>query len=284
MQGKIMLRRILHSKQFIMGLVLVLILCFIAIFADQLAPHDPNEYHSDARLAPPEWFARGTDGYILGTDSTGRDILSRMIIGAKSSMQVALLSTFLSLVIGTVLGIVAGFKGGILDAIIMRSTEVTMAVPTMTLGVVIMAIFGTSMINLLIVMVISYWMNFARVARNEVMAIRGREFVQASRALGATNSHIMFTQILPNVTTSLIICTSNCFGSVILTESTLSYLYLGVQLPTASWGNMIAAGKDFMAVAPWTVIVPGVALMIAVMGFNFLGDGLRDVLDPKQAR
>ena len=198
MQGKIMLRRILHSKQFIMGLVLVLILCFIAIFADQLAPHDPNEYHSDARLAPPEWFARGTDGYILGTDSTGRDILSRMIIGAKSSMQVALLSTFLSLVIGTVLGIVAGFKGGILDAIIMRSTEVTMAVPTMTLGVVIMAIFGTSMINLLIVMVISYWMNFARVARNEVMAIRGREFVQASRALGATNSHIMFTQILPN--------------------------------------------------------------------------------------
>ena len=238
----------------------------------------------DARLQKPEWFSRGIDGYIFGTDSTGRDILSRMIIGAKSSMQVALFSTFLSLIIRTVLGIIAGFKGGILDAIIMRSTEVTMAVPTMTLGVVIMAIFGTSIINLLIVMVISYWMNFARVARNEVIAIRGREFVQASRALGATNSHIMFTQILPNVTTSLIICTSNCFGSVILTESTLSYLYLGVQLPTASWGNMIAASKDFMAVAPWTVIVPGVALMMAVMGFNFLGDGLRDVLDPKQTR
>ena len=279
-----MLRRILHSKQFIMGLALVLILCFIAIFADQLAPHDPNENHPYARLQAPEWFSRGLDGYIFGTDSTGRDILSRMIIGAKSSMQVALFSTFLSLIIGTVLGIIAGFKGGILDAIIMRSTEVTMAVPTMTLGVVIMAIFGTSMINLLIVMVISYWMNFARVARNEVIAIRGREFIQASRALGATNSHIMFTQILPNVTTSLIICTSNCFGSVILTESTLSYLYLGVQLPTASWGNMISAGKDFMAVAPWTVIVPGVALMMAVMGFNFLGDGLRDVLDPKQTR
>ena len=131
MQGKIMLRRILHSKQFILGLVLVLILCFVAIFADQLAPHDPNEY-SEARLQAPEWFSRGTEGYILGTDSTGRDILSRMIIGAKSSMQVALLSTFLSLVIGTILGIVAGFKGGILDAIIMRSTEVTMAVPTMT--------------------------------------------------------------------------------------------------------------------------------------------------------
>ena len=161
MQGKIMLRRILHSKQFIMGLTLVLILCFIAIFADQLAPHDPNEYHPDARLQAPEWFSRGLDGYIFGADSTGRGILSRMIIGAKSSMQVALFSTFLSLIIGTVLGIIAGFKGGILDAIIMRSTEVTMAVPTMTLGVVIMAIFGTSIINLLIVMVISYWMNFA---------------------------------------------------------------------------------------------------------------------------
>ena len=118
----------------------------------------------------------------------------------------------------------------------------------------------------------------------KAMSIRNREFVQASRALGATSAHIMFTQILPNVTTSLIICTSNCFGSVILVESTLSYLYLGVQLPTASWGNMIAAGKDFLAIAPWTVIVPGIALMIAVMGFNFLGDGLRDVLDPKQTR
>lgn len=284
MQGKIMLRRVLRSKQFMMGLLLVLVLCFIAIFADQLAPHDPNMYHPEARLQAPEWFARGREGYILGTDSTGRDILSRMIIGAKSSMKVALLSTFLSLALGTVLGIIAGFKGGILDIIIMRATEVSMAVPTMTLGVVIMAIFGTSIVNLLIVMVISFWMNFARVARNEVMSIRNREFVQASRALGATNAHIMFTQILPNVTTSLIICTSNCFGSVILVESTLSYLYLGVQLPTASWGNMIAAGKDFLAIAPWTVIVPGIALMIAVMGFNFLGDGLRDVLDPKQTR
>ncbi len=284
MQGKIMLRRILRSKQFMMGLLLVLVLCFIAVFADQLAPHDPNEYHPDARLQAPEWFERGREGYILGTDSTGRDILSRMIIGAKSSMKVALLSTFLSLALGTVLGIIAGFRGGILDIIIMRATEVSMAVPTMTLGVVIMAIFGTSIVNLLIVMVISFWMNFARVARNEVMSIRNREFVQASRALGATSAHIMFTQILPNVTTSLIICTSNCFGSVILVESTLSYLYLGVQLPTASWGNMIAAGKDFLAIAPWTVIVPGIALMIAVMGFNFLGDGLRDVLDPKQTR
>lgn len=283
MQGKIMLRRFLHSKQFMFGLILVLALCFVALFADQLAPHDPNEY-STSRLCPPEWFSRGTEGYILGTDSSGRDILSRMIIGAKSSLQVAILSTFLSLVIGTVLGIIAGFKGGILDAIIMRGTEVSMCVPTMTLGVVIMAIFGTSIINLLIVMVISFWMNFARVSRNEVISIRNREFIQASRALGAGNGHIMFTQILPNVTTSLIICTSNCFGSVILVESTLSYLYLGVQLPTPSWGNMIAAGRDFLAIAPWTVIVPGVALMIAVMGFNFLGDGLRDVLDPKQIR
>lgn len=284
MQRKILIRRILRSKQFMFGLVLVVLLCSIAIFAEHLTPHDPNEYHSDYRLHKPEWFSRGLDGYILGTDSMGRDILSRMIIGAQSSLKVAILGTMLSLVIGTVLGIIAGFKGGLLDNIIMRFTEVSMCVPTMTLGVVVMAIFGTSIVNLIIVMVVSFWMSFARVCRNEVMSMRNREFIQASRALGATNGHIMFTQILPNVTTSLLIVSSNCFGSVILVESCLSYLYLGVQLPTASWGNMIAAGKDFLSVAPWTVIVPGAALMIAVMGFNFLGDGLRDVLDPRQSR
>lgn len=266
------------------GLALVLILIFVAVFADQLAPLDPNEYHTADRLLPPQWFSHGTHGYILGTDSMGRDILSRMIVDAKSSMKVAVLGTLLSLVAGVVLGIIAGYKGGFLDVIIMRCTEVSMCVPTMTLGVVVMAIFGTSIFNLLLVMIISFWMSFARVCRNEVVSIRDREFIQASRALGATNFHIMFTQILPNVTTSLLIVCSNCFGSVILVESCLSYLYLGVQLPTASWGNMIAAGKDFLAIAPWTVIVPGVALMIAVMGFNFLGDGLRDVLDPRQTR
>lgn len=284
MQKKILLRRFLHSKQFMFGLALVLMLIFVAVFADQLAPLDPNEYHTADRLVPPQGFSNGMKGYILGTDSMGRDILSRMIVGAKSSMQVAVLGTLLSLVSGVVLGIIAGYKGGWLDVIIMRFTEVSMCVPTMTLGVVVMAIFGTSIFNLLLVMVISFWMSFARVCRNEVVSIRDREFIQASRALGATNIHIMFTQILPNITTSLLIVCSNCFGSVILVESCLSYLYLGVQLPTASWGNMIAAGKDFLAIAPWTVIVPGVALMIAVMGFNFLGDGLRDVLDPRQSR
>ncbi len=284
MQKKIMLRRFLHSKQFLFGLILVVFLCICALFADQIAPHPPNEYHTQERLMPPEGFSRGMDGYILGTDSMGRDILSRMIIGAKSSLEVAFLGTGFSLLIGTFLGIIAGYKGGLFDSIIMRATEVSMCVPTMTLGVVVMAIFGTSKVNLILVMVVSFWMNFARVARNEVVSIRNREFIQASRVLGATNFHIMFTQILPNITTSLLIITSNCFGSVILVESCLSYLYLGVQLPTASWGNMIAAGKDYLAVAPWTVIVPGVALMIAVMGFNFLGDGLRDVLDPRQFR
>lgn len=287
MQKKIMLRRCLHSKQFIFGLILVLFLCFLALFADYLVPKDPNAYNVTDRFTAPQWFEKNEDGsygYILGTDSMGRDILSRMIIGAKSSMKIAILSTFLSMVVGTVLGVIAGYKGGVLDAVIMRATEVSMCVPTMTLGVVIMAIFGANDMNLVIVMIISYWMEFGRVARNEVMAMKNREFIQASRALGATNTHIMFTQILPNVTTSLLIIVSGCFGSVILTEAGLSYLYLGVQLPTASWGNMIAAGKDYLAIAPWIVLVPGAALMIAVMGFNFLGDGLRDVLDPKQQR
>mgnify|MGYP000503301403 FL=1 len=159
-----------------------------------------------------------------------------------------------------------------------------MAIPSMTLGIVIMAIFGPSISNLIMVMIITSWKSFAKVSRNQVMVMRNQEFVQASRALGGSGWHIMMSQIMPNVTTPLLIQLSGTFGGVILTEAGLSYLYLGVQLPNPSWGNMIAGGRTYLAAYPWMVIVPGVALMITVLGFNFLGDGLRDVLDPKQSR
>ena len=159
-----------------------------------------------------------------------------------------------------------------------------MAVPTLTLGVVIMAVFGASIGKLILIMTISGWVSFARIARNNVMIIKGREFVQASKALGAKSFVIMWKQIFPNITTPLIIQVSSSFGQVILQESSLSYLYLGVQPPDPSWGNMIADCRNSLAVAPWTVIAPGVALMYAVLAFNLLGDGLRDVLDPKQQR
>lgn len=285
MKKKILIRRMLRSPQFVIGFLIVLAVVIVSLFANQLAPMDENLNHITARFTAPQGLgAYRTGGYVLGTDELGRDILSRVLIGSKISLQIAFISTLFVAVIGTLLGVFAGYFGGIIDDIVMRATEVTMAIPSMTLGIVIMAIFGPSITNLIMVMIITSWKSFAKVSRNQVMVMRNQEFVQASRALGGSGWHIMMSQIMPNVTTPLLIQLSGTFGGVILTEAGLSYLYLGVQLPNPSWGNMIAGGRTYLAAYPWMVIVPGVALMITVLGFNFLGDGLRDVLDPKQSR
>lgn len=292
MQKKILFRRMLRNPQFLIGLAVVTAILIVSLFAYDLAPMDANKNNIAMRLSPPvgmEAYSKGADayseaGFALGTDALGRDILSRILIGSRVSLRIAFISTLLVTVIGTGLGILAGYFGGIVDDIIMRAVEVTMSVPSMTLGVVIMAIFGPSLTNLIIVMVVSMWKDFAKITRNQVFVIRNREFVQASRAMGGNGLHIMLTQILPNITTPLLIQISSCFGSVILTEAALSFLYLGVQPPDPSWGNMIAESRNNLAIASWTCIAPGVALMIAVLGFNFLGDGLRDILDPKQRR
>ncbi|MCI8960928.1 MAG: ABC transporter permease [Lachnospiraceae bacterium] len=284
MKPKILLRRMLRSPQFLIGFLIVTTVVLISVFADRLAPMDENLNHIVNRFTPPQGLGAMAGGYVLGTDELGRDILSRVLIGSKISLTIAFVSTLLVAVTGTFLGVIAGYFGGVVDDIVMRATEVTMAIPSMTLGIVIMAIFGPSISNLVLVMVITSWKSFAKVSRNQVMVMRNREFVQASRALGGSGWHIMLTQIMPNVTTPLLIQLSGTFGGIILTEAGLSYLYLGVQLPDPSWGNMIAGGRTYLAAYPWMVIVPGMALMITVLGFNFLGDGLRDILDPKQSR
>ncbi len=284
MKPKILLRRMLRSPQFLIGFLIVTTVVLISVFADRLAPMDENLNHIVNRFTPPQGLGAMAGGYVLGTDELGRDILSRVLIGSKISLTIAFVSTLLVAVTGTFLGVIAGYFGGVVDDIVMRATEVTMAIPSMTRGIVIMAIFGPSISNLVLVMVITSWKSFAKVSRNQVMVMRNREFVQASRALGGSGWHIMLTQIMPNVTTPLLIQLSGTFGGIILTEAGLSYLYLGVQLPDPSWGNMIAGGRTYLAAYPWMVIVPGMALMITVLGFNFLGDGLRDILDPKQSR
>lgn len=283
MDKKIMLKRMRRSPQFIVGSILVLFLLFIAVFAKLLAPCDPNAVNTALRLKPPG-FANDGVTYLLGTDHQGRDILSRLLVGSSASIFISIVATVSVTIVGTSLGIWAGYKGGLVDNIVMRATEVTMAVPTLTLGIVIVAVFGASIPNLILIMVINTWNGFARIARNNVMVIKNREFVQASKVLGAKSFTIMWKQIFPNITTPLIIQASGSFGSIILVESSLSYLYLGIQAPQPSWGNMIADCRNFLPVAPWTVIAPGMALMIAVLGFNLLGDGLRDILDPKQRR
>ena len=283
MDKKIMLKRMRRSPQFIVGSILVLFLLFIAVFAKLLAPCDPNAVNTALRLKPPG-FANGGVTYLLGTDHQGRDILSRLLVGSSASIFISIVATVSVTIVGTSLGIWAGYKGGLVDNIVMRATEVTMAVPTLTLGIVIVAVFGASIPNLILIMVINTWNGFARIARNNVMVIKNREFVQASKVLGAKSFTIMWKQIFPNITTPLIIQASGSFGSIILVESSLSYLYLGIQAPQPSWGNMIADCRNFLPVAPWTVIAPGMALMIAVLGITLIGDGLRDILDPKQRR
>ena len=274
-------RRMRKSNFFVIGAILVLGLLVISLLSPWIAPHDPIKSDLTLRLQAPDGFSKGFSGYILGTDALGQDILSRIMVGSRVSFQISFSVVIATAVIGTVLGIIAGFFGGIVDTVIMRISDIQVSIPPMILAVAVMAVLGNSTFNLIIVLVFTRWVQYARVVRSNVMMIRNMEYIHASEVLGSSKSRIMFTQILPNVLTQLIIVMSQEFGRTILTESSLSFLGLGVPAPAPSWGVMIADGREYLATAPWVIIAPGIALMIAVLAFNFLGDGVRDVLDPK---
>ena len=202
-------------------------------------------------------------------------------MGSQVSLRISFTVVILTALIGTVLGIVAGFFGGWVDTIIMRIADVQVSIPPMVLAIAVMAGLGNSVANLIGVLVFTRWVQYARVVRGNVLSFRNTDFIRASTVLGSSKVRIMFTQILPNVLTSLIIVMSQEFGRTIMTESSLSFLGLGVPPPAPSWGVMIAEGREYLSTAPWVVVVPAAALAIAVLAFNFLGDGVRDVLDPK---
>lgn len=274
-------RRMLKSKFFIIGFVMVSIIVIISLLSPYIIVHDPQKTQLKLRLLSPEYFSKGWSGHVFGTDPLGQDVLTRLLIGSRVSLIIALVGVTIPCIIGTALGVIAGYYGGVVDSIIMRFSDIQLSIPTMVLAITVMAIFGNSVPNLMIVLVIVGWVNYARVVRGTVMSIRNGEFVQASRALGASNLRVMTTQILPYIITPLIILMSQQVGTVILTEANMSFLGMGVPLPAPSWGSMIAGGREYIATAPWTVIAPGLALMLTVLAFNFLGDGVRDVLDPK---
>ncbi|MEG0493073.1 MAG: ABC transporter permease [Clostridia bacterium] len=271
-------RRMKRSKFFIIGAILVITIVLLSLFANTIAPFDPLKQNLRSRLkAPTGEFAN----YVFGGDALGRDILSRLLVGSQVSLQISFSVVILTATIGTILGIVAGFFGGWVDTLIMRVSDVQVSIPPMVLAIAVMAVLGNSVVNLIGVLVFTRWVQYARVVRSNVMMIRNTDFIRASTVLGSSKIRIMFTQILPNVLTSLIIVMSQEFGRTIMTESSLSFLGLGVPPPAPSWGVMIAEGREYLSTAPWVVIVPAVALAIAVLAFNFLGDGVRDVLDPK---
>ncbi len=281
MSRKELFRRMRKSQFFMIGFVLSLIIVLLALLAPYIIRFDPEKVNLAQKLIAPEWFSHGLSGHILGTDGVGEDIFSRLLIGSRASLLIAFAGVVIPLIIGSVLGLISGYYGGLVDDIIMRIGDVQMSLPAMMLAIVVMAVLGASTANLVIVVSLSGWVRFARITRASVLSIRDSEFVKASVVLGASDRHILFTQILPNCLTPLIISASQSLGQNVLLEAGLSYLGCGVPLPHPSWGSMISDGRTYITYAPWTVIVPGMALMVTVLAFNFLGDGIRDVLDPR---
>ena len=282
MGRKIVYHRMLKSKFFIMGTIGIFIVFLLAILAPYIITHNPYVSQFQVKFLGPQWFANGPKGYILGTDSVGRDILSRLLIGSRYSLSIALISAVVSAMIGIALGLLAGDYGGAVDSIIMRLCDIMLAFPMLLLAIVAVSVMGSSMPVLIGVMILCNWVGFARLTRNEVFAIRNREFVQAAKVLGAKDHYIIIHEIFSNVTTPLLIQFSQSIGLLIKLEASLSFLNMGIQAPLPSWGSMISAGFSYVVIAPWIVVAPAVCLAFTVLSFNFFGDGLRDVLDPKR--
>jgi peptide/nickel transport system permease protein len=265
------------------GLIL-LGLVITAIFAPQVAPHNPTRERLIDRLLPPVWAEDGEWQYILGTDHLGRDLLSRIIYGSQVSLVVGFTAVIIGGVLGTALGVIAGFFGGPSDEIIMALADMQLAFPTILLAIAIIAVLGPSFANLVMVIGISGWVTYARVARGQVLSLREKEFVEAIRAQGGSRSRIVWRHILPNIMSPLIVVATLDLARTIILESTLSFLALGIQPPTPSWGGMLSDGREYLLSAWWIATFPGVALMLTALSFNRLGDWLRDLTDPRLRR
>jgi len=268
--------RILKSKSALAGFVIITLDLILAIFAPFIATHSYDEMDFMYVLAKP-----GEGGHIFGTDDYGRDIFSRLVYGARVSLMVGVVAVGIGALIGTVLGILSGYFGGFLDSLIMRFMDALLSFPYVLLAIAMMAVLGPGLFNAMIAIGVVMVPSFARVVRSAVLNVKNEDFVIASKVLGASNLRVIFHHILPNIVPSLIIYSSLNFAGAVISEATLSFLGLGIQPPTPSWGSMLSEAKDFLQVAPHMAIFPGLAILLTCLGFNLLGDGLRDVLDPR---
>lgn len=259
----------------LIGMTVIFILFFVALFAPYISPHDPNEQNLRKRLQGP-----GRE-YLLGTDNLGRCILSRLIYGTRISLQIGIVVVAITSCVGVVLGTLAGYYGGVIDEVIMRSVDILLAFPGIILALVIVGILGPSLFNLMLALAVVGWTSYARVVRGSVLSVKEKEFIEAARALGASDLRIMYQHILPNVLAPVIVMATLGMAHLILASAALSFIGLGVQPPDPAWGSMLNSGKAFMRTAPHLTIFPGLAIMLTVLAFNFLGDGLRDILDPR---
>lgn len=270
-----------RNKGAVVGLVYIIIVLLCAIFADVLAPHAPAEQFRDALLHPPVWQEGGSWSYILGTDDVGRDVLSRLMYGARLSLLVGCLVVVLSLIFGVIFGLLAGYLGGVVDAIIMRVVDIMLALPSLLLALVLVAIFGPSIVNASIALTFVALPHYIRLTRAAVLVEVNRDYVTASGVTGAGMLRQMFVNILPNCLAPLIVQASLGFSNAILDMAALGFLGMGAQPPTPEWGTMLSDVLQYAQSAWWVVTFPGLVILLTVLAFNLMGDGLRDALDPK---
>jgi dipeptide transport system permease protein len=273
-----------RNRGALLGLALVLVFVFLAVFANWVAPYSPIEQYREAILVPPAWAEGGRMQFLLGTDPVGRDMLSRLIYGTRLSLLIGLVSIGLSMSLGIVLGLTAAYRGGKTDIAIMRCMDVLMALPSLLLAVAVIAILGPGLINAMYAIAIVQLPSFVRLTRAAALGELSRDYVTASRIAGAGPLRLMFIAVLPNCLAPLIVQATLGFSTAILDAAALGFLGLGAQPPTPEWGTMLSSALEFIQSAWWVVSLPGIAILLAVLAFNLMGDGLRDALDPKLKR
>ncbi len=264
-----------RNKLAVAGAIIILILIFVALSSPFLSPYNPKESNYSKILKAPD------KENLLGTDELGRDVLTRIIYGSRISLLVGLVAMIIAIVIGSIMGALAGYYGGKLDIILMRIVEIFLAIPAIFLILTIIAILGPSLWNVMVVIGLTSWPGIARLVRAEFLTLKERDFVQAARAIGASDLKIIFRHILPNSVSPILVSATFRVAGGILTESALSFLGLGVQPPTPSWGNMLSTGRFYIDIAWWLTLFPGLAILITVLAYNLLGEGLRDAFDPR---
>ncbi|MGQ0562005.1 MAG: oligopeptide ABC transporter permease [Gemmatimonadota bacterium] len=276
-QWRIATRHFKKSKIALSGLIILVLMYLVALLAPLIAPYDPiaqRDIVATSFLAP-------SAQHWLGTDRFGRDVLSRILYGARISLSIGFIATLISITLGTMLGAVAGFFGGKIDALLMRFTDMVLSFPRLVLLIMIVALFSPSIAVIIAVLGLTQWPNTTRIVRGDVLSLREREFVQAAHALGMGKARIIFRHLIPNVLAPVIVTATLGIGNTIVLEASLSFLGLGVQPPAPSWGNMVADGRDSLLGAWWVATFPGLTIVLAVLAFNLVGDGLRDALDPR---
>jgi peptide/nickel transport system permease protein len=269
------LSRALRTPGLAIGVVIVVVMIAAAVFAPWISPYDPDDQDVLLVLVGPE------SGHLLGTDAFGRDVLSRILWGARISLTVGFLSTAVGVAVGTAIGIVAGYYGGLVDRLVVAATDVLLSFPQLIMGLLLVAVLGASLTNLVIAIAVTAAPAFVRLARGSTMAMRERDFVDACRSLGFSDLRIMFLHVLPNILDELVVMASLWLAAAIRTESTLAFIGLSVPPPTATWGGIVREGFDNLLDGPWLAIFPSLAILAVMIGLNLIGDGLRDATDPK---